>query len=170
MGTRSSSGAGSHRALNAALVIFGIGALVLLYAFVQRAFFPSPVPDPTREANPANLVSEIIQVDVRNGCGVTGIAAETTEYLRAHGFDVVSSGNYASFNQPESFVIDRVGNLDAARKVAAALGIPPDHVRQEIRPGYYLDATVVIGEDYRALGPFEEGGPVEAAAEEAPAS
>lgn len=155
---KKASGGWANRALNAALVVFGLAVLVLLYALLTRTFWPS-APDPTRDANPTGLVGDIIQVDVRNGCGVPGIAGETTEFLRDLHFDVVSSGNYESFDEAESFVIDRVGNLEAARRVAAALGIPEERVRQDIRPEYYLDATVVIGRDFRALRPFEGNAP-----------
>ena len=147
----------THYALNALLLVLVLGVMVLVYGLVTGGFFSAPPPaDPQREENPAGLVGEIIQVDVRNGCGVAGVAARTTRYLRRHHFDVVEQGNYASFEEDSSFVIDRVGNPAAARKVAAALGLPPSRIRQEIRPDYYLDASVVLGRDYRTLTPFED--------------
>lgn len=142
--------------LNVALLVLGLGVLVLVYGFVTRAARPAEATSPEREENPAQLVGEIIQVDVRNGCGASGVAAQTTRYLRERGFDVVESGNYVSFDQEKSMVLDRVGNLEAARKVAAALGVPEERVRQEIRQDYYLDASVVIGSDYQSLHPFED--------------
>ncbi|QXD17156.1 LytR C-terminal domain-containing protein [Rhodocaloribacter litoris] len=138
--------------LNVALVVAGAALLLLLYALVARFLFPRT--DPVREANPAGLVGEIIQVEVRNGCGVSGLAAQAMHYLRDHGFDVVEVGDHTSFDEAHSFVVDRVGDLEAARKVAHALGIPESRVRQEIRPDYYLDASVVIGKDYATLKPF----------------
>ena len=146
----------THYALNALLLVLVLGVMVLVYGLVTGGFFSAPPPDPQREENPAGLVGEIIQVDVRNGCGVAGVAARTTRYLRKRHFDVVEQGNYSSFEEDSSFVIDRVGDLAAARKVAATLGLPASRVRQEIRPDYYLDASVVIGRDYRALNPFED--------------
>ena len=83
----------------------------------------SPRVDPSREANPTGLVGTILQVEVRNACGADGIAAQTTQYLRRHGFDVVEVGDHTSFSLETSQVIDRVGDLEAAKKVAAALGI-----------------------------------------------
>jgi len=53
-------------------------------------------------------------------------------------------------------VIDRIGNLEAAQNVAEALGIPSERVRQDLKPQYYLDASVVIGRDYEQLRPFQE--------------
>ena len=139
--------------LNAGLLIVGLSVMVLLYGLVTRTLLPSP--DPTRPSDSTRLVGSIIQVEVRNGAGIDHLAAETTHYLRERGFDVVDVGNYASFQQEQSVVIDRVGDLEAARKVAEALGLPADRVRQEIRRQYYLDASVIIGHDYKQLRPFQ---------------
>lgn len=149
---------GKSGLINLGLVVFGLGALLLLYAFVTGSFITDwgTEADPERGDNPAELVGDIIQVDVRNGCGVPGLAARATNYLRDEGFDVVEMGNYTTFDQQETVVLDRVGDSTAARQVADALGLPEGRVRQEIRPEYYLDASVVIGADYQTLKPFEE--------------
>lgn len=140
--------------LNAALVAGGLAVVVLLYAVASRAFVSSPSPERPADDSTA-LVGSVIQVEVRNGAGVDGLAARTTQFLRDRGFDVVDVGNYSSFNQQQSVVIDRVGNKEAARKVAEALGLPASRVRQEIRRQYYLDASVVLGRDYSELRPFQ---------------
>ena len=142
----------THVFFNVMLVGLGLAVLVLLYALVLRNV--SPGVDASREANPAGLVGDIIQVEVRNGCGVSGLAESMTQFLRHEGFDVVEVGNYTSFNQAKTLVVDRVGNLEAAQKVAAALGLSDDRVVQEIRQDYFLDASVVIGQDYETLAPF----------------
>lgn len=139
--------------LNIGLAVGGLLVLVLLWAFVTRALTPTATPE--RTANPAGLVGDIVQVEVRNGCGVPGLAADVTQYLRRHGFDVVASGNFTNFSQERSLVIDRVGNRDAALNVAAILGIAEEYVIEDVRDDYYLDASVVIGRDYLSLRPFE---------------
>jgi len=139
--------------LNAGLLVVGLGVMVLLYGLVTRTLTPSP--DPQRSDETTKLVGSIIQVEVRNGAGVDQLAAQTTHYLRERGFDVVDVGNYSSFQQERSVVIDRVGDLEAARTVAEALGLPADRVRQDIRRQYYLDASVIIGHDYKQLRPFQ---------------
>ncbi len=139
---------------NLMLGVLGLVVLVLLYALVTRSFWPSP--DPARVPQSTGLTGDIIQVEVRNGCGVAGLAEGMTEFLRQAGFDVVEVGNYASFDQARTLVIDRVGNLEAARQVATALGLPEDRVRQEIRQDYFLDASVIIGQDYATLLPFRD--------------
>jgi len=141
--------------LNLALVVGGLSALVLLYALVTRTIFTGPTPE-RPVADSSDLVGSIIQVEVRNGAGVDHLAERTTEYLRDRGFDVVDVGNHSSFDQEHSVVIDRIGNMEAARNVAEALNIPPTRVHQDIRPKYYLDASIIIGDDYQQLRPFRE--------------
>ncbi|MEL7171163.1 MAG: LytR C-terminal domain-containing protein, partial [Bacteroidota bacterium] len=116
--------------------------------------FLAPRADAVREANPAQLQGDVIQVEVRNGCGDPGLAATATEYLRDQGFDVVASGNVPDFGVATSEVIDRIGDRAAALKVAAALGVPEARVREE-RRDLYLDASVTLGCDYATLRPFE---------------
>jgi len=140
--------------LNAALLAGGLGVAVLLYAFASRTVFTGPSPE-RPASDTSELVGQIIQVEIRNGAGVDHLAERTTQYLRDRGFDVVDVGNYSSFDQERSIVIDRVGNPEAARNVAEALGIPPSRVQQEIRPEYYLDASVILGHDYEQLRPFQ---------------
>ena len=128
--------------------------LVLLYALVTRSLWPRT--DAQREANPSGLVGGIIQVEVRNACGVSGLAGDLTQYLREAGFDVVEVGDHSSFDVQQTVVVDRTGDLEAARKVAMALGLPEGRVRQDIQPSYYLDASILIGHDYAILPPFQQ--------------
>lgn len=143
--------------LNALLLSLGLGVLVLVYALVTRT--TQPRPDPPRAQPSARLVGDIIQVEVLNGAGVDHLAWETTQFLRDRGFDVVHTGNAKSFNVEESVVIDRIGDMESARRVARALDLPTDRVRQNIQTDYYLDASVILGEDYRQLPPFASGSP-----------
>lgn len=138
--------------LNSALTVLAFVLIILVYGLATRFFTPRV--DPVRESNPAQLVGDIIQVEVRNGCGISGLAAETTMFLRRHGFDVVEVGDYSSFDEEYSMVIDRVGDHASALKVAHVLGIPEERVIEEIRLDYYLDASVVLGRDYEKLRPF----------------
>jgi hypothetical protein len=140
--------------LNVGFAVAAALVLVLAYALATRFLLPEATP--TRSANPAGLLGDIVQVEVLNGCGAPGVAADVTRFLRDHHFDVVASGNYVDFAQPHSLVIDRVGNREAALRVAAILGIDEAYVREEIGPNYFVDASVVIGRDYPRLRPFED--------------
>ena len=140
------------RSLAAGILVLGILTLLLGWSFLQR--IGAPRPDPTRLYNPGGLLGEIIQVEVRNGCGVTGLAARMTEFLRSYGFDVVEHGDHNSFDVEKTVVVDRVGNLDAAKQVALALGITEAEIVSEVDEGSYLDVSVIIGMDYASVMPF----------------
>ncbi len=138
----------SHFLLHAALGFSSILLLVLLVALFSRIIYPRIVSERT---DVSLLLSEVIQVEVRNGCGVPGLATKFTSVLRQNGFDVVDSGNFETFDITRSFVVDRSGNMENARRVARALGLSDDRIIREISPDFYLDATIVIGSDYESL-------------------
>ncbi|NNE70776.1 MAG: LytR C-terminal domain-containing protein [Rhodothermales bacterium] len=138
--------------LNAGLAVAALVAVALLYAFVVRWTGPDPAP----LGRAVGDLGDIIQVDVRNGCGVTGLAARMTDYLRDRGFDVVEQGDHDSFDVSQTLILDRVGNPRAAEALARAVGLEADRVQEEIRTDYFLDATIVIGADYATIYPFVE--------------
>ncbi len=101
-----------------------------------------------------NKTSRIIQLEVLNGCGITGIAEKFTNFLRENNFDVVQIGNYSSFDIDNTLVVDRTGNKDNAYKVAESLGIDSKNVIQQINNDYFLDVSLIIGKDFNRLKPF----------------
>ncbi|OGU70845.1 MAG: hypothetical protein A2V93_03130 [Ignavibacteria bacterium RBG_16_34_14] len=106
------------------------------------------------EETELNKTSRIIQLEVLNGCGITGIAEKLTNYLRQKDFDVVQVGNYTSFDIDNTLVVDRTGNKNNALKVAEALGIDSKNVIQQINNDYFLDVSLIIGKDFNRLEPF----------------
>ncbi len=139
--------------MNLGLAVAGLLVLVLLYAFATRTFAPDA--PPILRAASGGAPADIVQVEVLNGCGVSGVAAQATRFLREHDVDVVGSGNWSAFDEAHSLVIDRVGDRAAALRVAAALGIDEAYVRSEPSADYYLDASVVLGRDYQTLRAFD---------------
>ena len=105
--------------------------------------------------NQRNAKSSIIQVEVLNGCGVSGVADQFTNYLRQHHFDVVQMGNYISFDVEKSIVIDRTGNMANAFKVADTLGVGRKNVIQQKNNNYFLDVSFIIGKDFNSLKPYQ---------------
>ena len=99
--------------------------------------------------------ASIIQVEVLNGCGISGTADKFTNYLRAHNFDVVQIGNYISYDVEKSIVIDRTGNMDNAYQVADTLGISRKNVIQQVNNNYFLDVSLIIGKDFNSLKPYQ---------------
>ena len=98
--------------------------------------------------------NEIIQAEVLNGCGISGIADIFKDYLRAKNVDIVSTGNYINFDVRNSFIIDRIGNRKKALYIANLLGIDKKNVITRINRDYFLDLTIVLGKDYLSLKPL----------------
>jgi len=135
--------------LNLAIVGMLVAVGYLSYAYIARGSGAPAVVAGKAERLPA----KVIQLDVLNGCGVKGVGAKFTGFLRGSGFDVVEMKNYKTFNIAQTLVVDRVGDLGPARRVAAALGVAEKYVVQQINPDYFVDVSVIIGEDYRTLHP-----------------
>ena len=136
---------------NGLFVLFGLIVIVLVYSFVDRVFLDPPVSAETSRGGKTHT----IQLDVLNGSGTPRVGQRFTDYLRARGFDVVEMGNYKESGIELTRVIDRVGDLTAARQVAEALGVPKERVIQQIDKNLYLDVSVVIGKDFKSLKPLK---------------
>ena len=131
--------------LNAVIVVMLSAIGYFSYAFISRYTDP-PVIEKQQSKPP-----RVIQLDVLNGCGVKGVGAKFTNYLRTNGFDVVEMKNYKTFNISQTLVVDRIGDLGLARRVAATLGVTDKNVVQQINPDYFVDVSVIIGKDYSSL-------------------
>ncbi len=97
-----------------------------------------------------------IQVEVLNGCGVSGVAEKLTDYLRINNIDVVNLGNYRSFEIENSIIIGRNEKIQNAEIVAAIVGLDDQNIIQQINPDYMLDVTFILGKDYRDLIPLKK--------------
>lgn len=139
----------SNLFLNIIITLLAIVVAFLSYSLVTK--FKS-----NSSKKPVSVVSKtvpaaIIQLEVLNGCGVSGAADKITDFLRKNHVDVVQTGNYMSFEIDKSLVIDRTGNRANAEKVADILGIEHKNIIQQINEDYFLDVSLVIGKDYNQL-------------------
>ncbi|HEX2786326.1 MAG TPA: LytR C-terminal domain-containing protein [Ignavibacteria bacterium] len=146
--------------LNIAIIIlFGVCAY-LGFSLIMNANSGKDIPpqqklsDTTKvKTNQPNLT---VQLEVLNGTSQSGVAGIFTDFLRKQGFDVVDYGNYQSNDEPKTLIIDRTGNNLKCKKIAASLGVNEKNIIQQINPELYIDASVVIGKDYKELKPFTE--------------
>jgi hypothetical protein len=95
-----------------------------------------------------------IQIEILNGCGVSGIAKIFQSKLRENGFDVVNTENYiekgkVNWKIKNSFIIDQIGVSEQAKMVANSLGIPLTNIESRTNPASIYDVSVVIGKDYK---------------------
>ncbi len=140
--------------LNALIVALTILVGLLAWSLISRLLLRPPV-ESQRAGAPSAAAGSTIQLDVLNGCGAAGAAVQFTSYLRGRGYDVVEVRNYKTFDLNESLVVDRVGNMENAERVAYALGIRKQNILQQMNPDYYVDVSVVIGKDYGSLKPSQ---------------
>ncbi len=132
--------------------LFFIIVSVILFLFASFLFYKTLdnlglFDNDEVQIKPQN-VQQLVQIEVLNGCGVAGIGDKFTDVIRKKGFDVVNTGNYISFDVDKTFIIERLGNLETAYKVADSLDIDKEKIINQINKNYFLDLTIVVGKDY----------------------
>lgn len=144
-------------AVSAALFL----ALGLVGAFIVSAVAdafdddgPSATPQGLQVPAPAPLNPADVRVEVLNGAGKAGLARDATHALRSDGFDVVYFGNADRFDHARSVVIDRMGQPDLARAVAASLGV--DSLTTAVDSSLMLEVTVVLGANWPPPDPPDD--------------
>ena len=101
----------------------------------------------------------IIELEVLNGCGISGLAQQFTDYLRDSHVDVVRTENADNFHYDKTLVILRRDGFEKAEQVARLLDLSPrESVRVMVKPDASLltDITVVIGSDYLDISPVQQ--------------
>ncbi|MCK9280992.1 MAG: LytR C-terminal domain-containing protein [Melioribacteraceae bacterium] len=136
--------------MNIAIFILVVVIIFLSYSIYLKVF--SITPEEIAETRDSER-SEIIQVEVLNGCGIPGAATRFAEYLRANKFDVVSATNDKEID--ETLVIARTQNMENAYAVAEVLGVKKSNVNQILNDDYFLDVSIIIGRDYYTLKPLK---------------
>ena len=141
------------RLMKGAIGLFLLVDLALVFFFIRQC--AQPPLDPLSNLEP-QTVQRPLQIEVLNGCGVSGIANTFTEFLRAQGFDVVKTDNYIEggavrFSIATTVVVDRRGDEKQARRIARTLGLGADRVLSEPNDAYLIDATVILGADFASV-------------------
>jgi hypothetical protein len=137
--------------LNVSILILIVINTILAYSVVKTISF-----NDTEDSLLVDSTKARIQVEVLNGCGVSGVAERLTDYLRTNNIDVVNLGNYRSFEIENSIIISRNEKILNAEKVAAIVGLDNQNIIQQINPDYMLDVTFILGKDYRDLIPLKK--------------
>jgi hypothetical protein len=89
------------------------------------------------------------QIQVLNGSGTPGQADVFRAFLIDQGFDVIESGNARSWSYDHTLVLARSVSDTIARHLASALGT--QRVVHLNHPASLVEATVIIGKDYKEL-------------------
>ena len=135
------------------IILLFIINLLLVYNVINYIF---PVHYGVQNKNQPDYLKEKIQVEVLNGCGVSGLADRLTDYLREEGFDVVNIGNYRSFEIENSIIIDRTGRLINSQLISNSIGLKSTNIIQQINREYLLDVTIILGKDYSQIVPLKK--------------
>ncbi len=150
--------------LNWIIIILAMVILLFLASLVFKFLAGKkspPVAVVPAVVQPVETLRAVPRVEVLNGCGVKGIAAQFSDYLRGRGFDVVNTDNYRTSNVEFSFIVDRVSpNSTYGKKLAVELGISLQRVQTLISEELDLEATLVLGKDYRSLTGYSGNLPV----------
>lgn len=138
--------------LNSSIIVLIIINILLITTFLKNVSFHSNAD----ESAIADSLKPRIQVEVLNGCGVSGKAEMLTIFLRSKGIDVVNLGNYRSFEIEKSIIISRNNKIRSAERIASALGLNESSIITQTNPDYMLDITLILGKDYNELIPLNK--------------
>lgn len=137
--------------LKGTLIVLTVAFFITIYILANRR---SNTGSEESEYIPV-VNTQSLEVEVLDGAGSMRVAQRMTNVLRAQGYDVVEMKKNNNEIEERTIILDRSGNLDAARKLATMLGVSQDKVFQKIDRTRYLDITVVIGKDYSKLKAFQ---------------
>ncbi len=98
-------------------------------------------------APPVTVAPSKVRVQVLNGTGQKGLAAEVADQLEAQGFVVVGTGNADKATQ--TYALHGSDKADSVRTVAAAAG----NVRTELDSALGNTITLVLGDDFESVVP-----------------
>lgn len=127
-----------------AIIILLVVVAVFFYSFYRKSALVSE----------QDLSPRPLRVQILNGCGEKGITEIVEKKLQAEAqeviYHVVDRDNAESFGFPQSLVVDRIGNQEAALRLARLLGVEEKNiVTQELSDNLYdLDFTIVVGGDF----------------------
>jgi hypothetical protein len=142
------------RTINSVVVWFLVAInVVLISSLVHRLVTPYEEPPISGET----ILTDALEVEVLNGCGVRGIANTFADYLRSEKFDVVKIDNADNFDYEKSLVIDR-GTRDRReiKELCKRLGIPMERILLIDSDRYPCDATFILGADYQSLKAYQK--------------
>ena len=99
-----------------------------------------------------------VRLQVLNGCGLPGLAGNTADMLADYKDDeleikIVDTDNFKLRKVAESFVISRLEDKTAAKKLAEKIGLDPSLVVYKSLENNYrhVTATLVLGEDHKKV-------------------
>lgn len=131
--------------------------LSLISAYLSYSFVNKIISYNHHKENLLTVKDSTLKVEILNGCGVEGVCDTLTNFLRTNKIDVVSTGNYSSFDIDNTIIIDRIGSDINTKRIAELLNVKEENIIQLINKDYLLDVTVIVGKDLYKLVPLNRG-------------
>ncbi len=101
-----------------------------------------------------------IKVEILNGCGIKGIAAKTSEFLRSeHRIDVIRSDNADKYDYLKTIIIGRNEDLEKILSVSKAFNISinnTNHIQHTPDETLGVDVTIILGKDINSFPHISE--------------
>ena len=116
---------------------------------LRDQFFNSVPNTGPSDGTPAPTASSA-HIRVENGTQINGLAARTSDRLKAQGFDVVEIGSADRFNYEQSQIISYAGDTAVATAVAQTLGLPSSAIITSTTAST-VDLRVILGGDYQEV-------------------
>lgn len=119
-------------------------------AFLVDAFKNSRPFEETSATVDAVIAPSSVSITVRNGAGISGVAASASDVLTKAGFDVSEVGNANQFVYDKTIVVYKDNGKAMAEAVAAALPAA-DLVPSRGMYEFSTDILVVVGKDWKSV-------------------
>jgi LCP family protein required for cell wall assembly len=100
------------------------------------------------------MQAESSRVGIQNGTQMPGIAAQTGEYLRSLGLNIVDSTNADQFYGATT-LIDYTGKPYTIQYLASLMNVPQNRIYSRFNPASPVDVQVVVGDDWAANNPMQ---------------
>ena len=150
--------------INSAIVVLSLLLVAFIFSFTTKQTHngvPIEITFPDIPNQP-RLAVEIyekkpimdIEVEILNGCGVSGLASKVSDLLRDNNIDVVRSENADNFNYTQTMLILRNENLEDLNYVAKSLGLNPNEDPRVIHQpdeSLSVDLTLILGKDFSSI-------------------
>ncbi len=111
----------------------------------------TPLPAP-----PENVPRDAPNIQLLNGCGVSGVAQQFEAFLNKYDLKVANTENADNFDYIKTVVYLRGDYPDEAARIARLLGVSLDMVKPAGTRWKDYNITVIIGKDYKALLPARQ--------------
>ena len=146
---------------NLTLGILAVLVVGFLVSGIDRIFFNSGIdaeyPDLSTLITKTKYEKKTghkIQVEIRNGCGISNLARMYTDFLRDEGLDVLDSKNADHFNYLETKILHHRGDIERALALADIMMIDRNRIIEDKNETLFFDLTLILGKDYKNLASY----------------